>query len=182
MNIEDIHKILKLKDTALYNKFKYFINAANKDHTYKLFYFYLFRTDLMVDAIQNNNYPFFEKNEKYIVHHNINYRNKYVKRYVDDNMNLYIGNTYFSSYGFRPIFISYKISNDYDTPNKKYGYVSGFSINAGIGSDSVLFDKSTMKVVRELSDKELNYDIQIADGELTDHFAQMSERTREHLI
>jgi len=174
MNIKDLHEKIKIEGINLYNVFKYIIDEADKNTEYKLFNSYLFRTDCMYDSIKGGSYPFYEENQNYIVDGRINYRNKAVKRYIKDNSSLYIGNVYYPKYGYRPIFISYRIENGEMV-------INGYSINAGIDSDKYFFNKNTTKKLKKLSLKELDVKISFASSDLKDSFDKMIKRNIENI-
>ena len=180
MNTDDLHNFLKLKDTVMFKTFEDFITASDKNGKYKLFHVYLFRTDSLLDSIKNNSYLFWEKSDDYLKNGKINYRNRQVKRYVDDNGSLYIGNVYSEKYGFRPFFISYRRSTSYNR-KMKVSDIFGFSLNAGIESDSIYFDESTTKCIRRISEKEMNAPIWWASDDLKSSITEMMKRTRENL-
>lgn len=182
MNPNSLHNMLKLKDTTIYCVFQELIKAHQFYNKYKLFNFYLFRTDCLKDLIQKKEYFFYDENSDYIIDGKINYRNKYVKKYVNDNAQLYIGNTYIKEHGFCPVFLSYskgpyiisRNTNKFESCSR----ISGYSVNIRSEVDAFYFDDSTTKKLnRRLSEDDMMMDLVYGSEDLKKHLDEMNYKT-----
>lgn len=176
MNIKRLNQSLTYKDSPLYSYFKPFIDASSFDKRYKLFYFYLFRTDVIYNSIKNKESIFYEDNNNSIIGDKINYKNKLVKKFLEDKLHLYIGNVYSKTYGFKPLFLSI---NKIDFKNMILE-INGYTINADVGSDFYYFDKATTKIMKKISENEMKLSLMIF-GNLRKSFEKMIQNTKNEL-
>lgn len=183
MNTNTLHNFLKWNDTTLYCVFKPFVNAYKFYTKYKLFNYYLFRTDCLKDNIEKGDYYCFYDNKNCIVNGKINYKNTNVKKYVKENRQLYIGNTYNEKYGFCPIFLTCKINEHLpNLPNDEiYFMISGYTIDTKSGPYDFYFDKSTTKKFNEISENNMMLSILYASKDLKTHLDNMCVKTMNHL-
>ena len=165
MNINQLHNSLKLKDTTMYCVFKSLINAYPFNTKYKLFNYYLFRTDCLKDTILESKSYWFYDNKGCIINDKINYRNKNVRKYVDENKQLYIGNVYSENSGFCPLFLSCTRKRLFPD-NEWYSDISGYSVSVEGCWDQFYFDESTTKRLSKISENDMMLSISYASNDL----------------
>lgn len=178
MNIEKLNDVLTYKDFAFCQAFHEFICAANDDCEYKLFYNYIFRTDVLYDSILKHEYVFYDEDEKYLLKSGkINYRNATIKKYVNEHSYTYVGRVYTNNRGFRPIFITSTVTEDkYGIP---YSCVSGFSIKPS--DDDFYFDERTTRMIDKLPDDIMHLRVGFSSDELKDDILKMIKKTADKL-
>jgi len=180
MNVENLHKKVKLKDTPIGGYFRSLIDSSQYYGKYRLLNRYLFRTDSLRDMIESKNLCYSFDDSDCIKDGKINYMNRHVRRYVDENSYLYVGNAYFEKYGFCPVFLSFKIrSIDWNSKNDLCIDISGYSINIGDERDQFYFNDKTTKSLGKMKESYEDLPLKFASTDLKsrlDEICKMTER------
>lgn len=183
MNIKGLNDSVRFSKTPFFNVCREFYNASVLNDRFKPFHIYLFRSDILYDNIINKKFLFLESEAKYLTKTGkINYRNKTVRRYVEDFAQVYVGNTFMKSSKYKlkfcPIFISYRKMCDRSGFNLMTS-INGYSIDIGDVNDPY-FSESEAKHLGKMPIEEMKIPVTFS-GDIMNKLGKLSEKTKEEL-